>query len=141
MRIHRILIALIAFALMGLAPMVMASSATAARADSYEPATSTSTTSRALPTRAMHDKVVQPSPHKLIFKGRVDPGHCPVVIQKKDCKTCDWHKFKVVKTNDQSRWKVQIYAPRHGYWFWRGFVKAYGGYAKSYTGVWRTYTI
>ncbi|MCW2772823.1 MAG: hypothetical protein JWN91_1149, partial [Nocardioides sp.] len=36
---------------------------------------------------------------------------------------------------------VHLPAPRHGNWYWRGYVKAYGGYAKSWTGKWKTYTI
>ena len=136
---HRILTSLIAFALIGFAPFVTASSARAAAADSVHRA-STAPSARALPRRDLHDTVVKRQ-GKLIFKGRVDPGHGPVVIQKKTCRACAWRKFKVVSTTgDLNQWRVRIYAPRNGYWFWRGFVKAYGGYAKSKTGVWRTYT-
>ena len=136
MRMHRILTAVIAFALFGLAPLVAGSSATAVTAErAGAPA-------HRLPHRDLHDKVVKVGAHKLIFKGRVDPGHGPVIIEKKNCrKGCPWHKVGSAKTDADSRWKFRIYAPRHGEWFYRGYVKAYGGYAKSKTGIWRTYTI
>lgn len=92
-----------------------------------------------LPTRDLHDTIVRTG-GKLIFKGRVDPGHGPVVIQKKRCRTCAWRRYDVVRTTgDAHYWRVRIYAPRHGHWFWRGYVEAYDGYARSWTGVWRTY--
>jgi hypothetical protein len=139
MRIYRIFAAVVAFALVGLTPFTVASTASGAvGSDAVRGATA----AKRLPHREMHDKVVQPSRHKLIFKGRVDPGHGPVIIEKKNCrKGCPWHKIDKVKTDAESRWHVRIYAPRHGEWFYRGYVKAYGGYAKSKTGVWRTYTI
>jgi hypothetical protein len=138
MRIYRILTAVIAFALLGLAPLAFTSTASAAvSADRV----STPAAHR-LPHRNLHDKVVKVGAHKLIFKGRVDPGHGPVIIEKKNCrKGCPWHKVGSAKTDADSRWKFRIYAPRHGEWFYRGYVKAYGGYAKSKTGIWRTYTI
>jgi hypothetical protein len=137
MRIHRILTAVIAFALLGLAPLALSSTATAVTADRVS-----APAAHRLPHRDLHDKVVKVGAHKLIFKGRVDPGHGPVIIQKKNCrKGCPWHKVNSVKTDADSRWRTRIYAPRHGEWFWRGYVKAYGGYAKSKTGIWRTYTI
>jgi hypothetical protein len=95
------------------------------------------------PQRDLHDEMVKKH-GKIYFKGRVDPGHGPVIVQKKNCSSpkCHWHKFKKVGTHGpKNRWKVRVYAPRHGSWFWRGYVKAYGGYAKSWTGKWRTYVI
>lgn len=140
MRMHRILTAVMAFALLGLTPFVGVSSASAGVAEFVRPTTSDAS-AKALPRREMHDKVTQPSRHKLIFSGRVDPGHGPVIIEKRTCKTgCPWKKVDQVKTDQDSRWRVRIYAPRRGAWFYRGFVAAYGGYAKSMTGVWRTYT-
>lgn len=140
MRMYRILTAIIAFALLGLIPLVEVSSASAGVAESVKP-TASDASSRALPRREMHDKVTQPSRHKLMFSGRVDPGHGPVFIEKKECrKGCHWKRFAKVKTDRDSRWKVRIFAPHRGEWFYRGYVKAYGGYALSRTGIWRTYT-
>lgn len=98
---------------------------------------------RATPRRDLHDAIVKKH-GKLYFKGRVDPGHGPVIVQKKSCaaKHCAWKKYKVVPTHGpKERWQVRVFAPRHGNWYWRGYVKAYGGYGKSWTGKWKTYTI
>lgn len=94
------------------------------------------------PTRDLHDSIVKRN-GKLYFKGRVDPGHGPVVVQKKPCSsaTCKWKVFKRVSTHGpKERWQVRVLAPEHGNWYWRGYVKAYGGYAKSWTHVYKTYT-
>jgi hypothetical protein len=98
---------------------------------------------RAKPKRNLHDSIVKKR-GKLYFKGRVDPGHGPVVVLKKECaaKRCKWKKFKSVKTHGpKNKWSVLVPAPRKGTWYWQGYVKAYGGYAKSYTGKWKTYTL
>jgi hypothetical protein len=140
MRIYRIITAVIAFALVGLIPFSVAPTASGAVAADEDRAVHAPTVKR-LPHRQMHDKVVSPTRHKLIFKGRVDPGHGPVIIEKRNCKRCPWHKVDKAKTDADSRWSVRIFAPRRGEWFYRGYVKAYGGYAKSKTSIWRTYTI
>lgn len=94
------------------------------------------------PTRDLHDSIVKRQ-GKLYFKGRVDPGHGPVVVQKKECSSaeCKWKVFKRVPTHGpKERWQVRVFAPKHGNWYWRGYVKAYGGYARSWTHVYKTYT-
>lgn len=94
-----------------------------------------------LPQRNLHDTMVKDR-GRLFFQGRVDPGHGPVIVQKKKCssKKCPWRTYRTVQTRgEQDRWKVRVYAPRQGSWYWRGHVKAYGGYAKSWTAKWRTY--
>lgn len=96
-----------------------------------------------LPVRDLHDEMVKKR-GKIYFQGRVDPGHGPVIVQKKACASakCPWRTFKKVPTRGpQERWKVRVPAPRKGSFYWRGYVKAYGGYAKSWTGKWRTYSI
>jgi hypothetical protein len=94
------------------------------------------------PTRKLHEAIVERH-GRLLLRGRVDPGHGPVIVQKKDCAkaTCPWHRFKRVPTHGpDNRWQVRVFAPRHGNWFWRGYVRAYGGYATSWTThVWKTY--
>jgi hypothetical protein len=141
MRMHRILTAVIAFALFGLTPLAVASTASARVASDVD-RSSQADAGKRLPHRNLHDKVVSPSRHKLVFKGRVDPGHGPVIIEKKNCrKGCPWHKVDKARTDSNSRWSIRIFAPHHGEWFYRGYVQAYGGYAKSKTGIWRTYTI
>jgi hypothetical protein len=98
---------------------------------------------RAKPHRDLHDTIVKKR-GKLYFKGRVDPGHGPVVVLKKSCaaKHCTWKKFKKVPTHGpKEKWSVRLPAPRKGNWYWQGYVKAYGGYAKSWTGKWKTYSL
>lgn len=97
---------------------------------------------QALPKRTVSSQVVKVK-GKLIFKGKVSPEHAgkAVFIQKKDCRRCEWRGFEKVTTSDESRFRVRIYAPRKGAWYWRAKVRAYGGYATSYSGVWKTYVI
>ncbi len=98
---------------------------------------------RGKPRRDLHDSMVKKR-GRLYFKGRVDPGHGPVIVQKKACSAphCRWKKYTLVHTHGpKQRWQVHVPAPRRGNWYWRGYVKAYGGYAKSWTGKWKTYTI
>jgi hypothetical protein len=94
------------------------------------------------PMRNLHDAIVKKH-GKLFFKGRVDPGHGPVVVQKKECAKphCTWHRFKQVRSHGpREKWSVRVFAPRRGNWYWRAYVKPYGGYAKSWSHVWKTYT-
>ena len=63
-------------------------------------------------------------------------------MQKKECSSsaCAWKVFKRVSTRGpKERWQVRVFAPEHGNWYWRGYVKAYGGYATSWTHVYKTY--
>lgn len=104
-------------------------------------ATAGAQTAGGKPVRDLHDAIVK-THGKLFFKGRVEPGHGPVYVQKKDCaqSRCKWHNFKKVSTHGpREKWSVRVYAPKHGNWYWRGYVKSYGGYAKSWTHVWKTY--
>ena len=93
------------------------------------------------PTRDLHDKIVKRH-GRLYFKGRVDPGPGPGIVQKKACSSseCPWKRYASVSTRGpEERWQVRVYAPKHGNWYWRGYVKASGGYAKSWTHVYKTY--
>lgn len=97
----------------------------------------------ALPKRTVSSKVVETKDNRLVFKGNVNPGHArkPVFVQKRDClkKKCDWHKFKKVRTNKKGGFHARITAPRKGYDYFRAKVRKHGGYATSYSEVWRTY--
>jgi hypothetical protein len=97
--------------------------------------------SRDLPRREMGDKVFRNNKGWLIFKGNVDPGwsNKRVQIYKRLCKGCEWTIVKKTPTDDSGRWRTRIYAPRTGYWYWKGLVPKAGGYGKSVTQVWRTY--
>ena len=77
----------------------------------------------------------------LIFKGNVDPGwnNRNVQIYKRLCQGCEWTLVKKTRTDGSGRWRTRIYAPRTGYWFWKGLVPKTGGYGKSVTKIYRTY--
>ena len=140
------LIASIGLLLTGLAAPVLLGPADAATAPTPDvaPASGSAAILHARgtkPTRNLHDSIVKKR-GKLYFTGRVDPGHGPVVVQKKTCasKKCTWRAFKKVRTHGpKEKWQVRVFAPRHGNWYWRGYVKAYGGYAKSWTHTYKTY--
>lgn len=96
---------------------------------------------RAVPRRDLNEKVIQKGQHRLFFVGRVDPGPGPVFVERKLCrKGCPWERTDKTTTNDNGQWRVEIYAPRHGYWYYRAYVNPFHGYARSYSAVWRTFT-
>jgi hypothetical protein len=90
-----------------------------------------------------NDKVLKNGKGWLIFKGNVDPGwnHKNVKVYKRSTKGGAFKFFKKVKTDGSGAWSVRIYAPRSGYWYWKGVVPQSDGYAKSTTNIWKTYTI
>jgi hypothetical protein len=92
------------------------------------------------PTRTVVSKVVKNKGH-LIFKGRVEPEHVdkPVWIQRKKCGSCAWAFYAKVMSDETSHYKREVKPPRTGAWFYRAKVGAYGGYATSYSGVWKVY--
>ena len=98
--------------------------------------------SRDLPRRTMNDEVFRNTKGWLIFKGNVDPGWNDrnVQIYKRPCKKgCAWTLVKLTRTDGSGRWRTRIYAPRTGYWYWKGVVPKAGGYGTSVTRVWRTF--
>lgn len=94
-----------------------------------------------LPTRAMNDQVFRNHKGWLVFKGDVEPGWNDKNVQvfKRLCQGCGWKLVKKVRTDEQGRWRTRIYAPRTGYWYWKGVVPKADGYARSVTQIWRTY--
>lgn len=101
---------------------------------------STAVSGASLPTRTVTSTVVTVHGH-LVFRGKVSPGHADkiVLMQKRTCRSCAWKLYARVRTNDASRYRVRIQAPRHGAWFWRAKVRAYGRYGTSYSGIWKTF--
>ena len=98
--------------------------------------------SRDLPRRAMNDEVFRNNKGWLIFKGDVEPGWNDrnVQIYKRLCKKgCAWTLVKKTRTDDAGRWRTRIYAPRTGYWYWKGIVPKAEGYGTSVTQIWRTF--
>ncbi len=59
-----------------------------------------------------------------------------VGIQRRDCPTCSFRKYRGDKTNAQSRYRVRVYVPPGGRRIsYRAVVRASSGYAKSYSRV------
>jgi hypothetical protein len=89
----------------------------------------------------MNDAVFINAKGWLVFKGNVDPGwnHRNVQIYKRPCAGCEWTLVKKARTDGAGRWRTRIFAPRSGYWFWKGLVPKTGGYGRSVTKVYRTY--
>jgi hypothetical protein len=94
-----------------------------------------------LPRREMNDEVFRNDKGWLIFKGNVDPGwsNRNVQIYKRLCKGCEWTLVKKTRADGSGRWRTRIYAPRTGFWYWKGLVPRFGGYGKSVTQIWKTY--
>ena len=102
---------------------------------------STSKDRRAKGSRHLHSKGVK-SGSRLYYRGNVDPGwgRKPVIIQKKNCKSCGWHGYKTVRTSRTGGYSARIYAPSRGRWYFRSvvratkprFVKATGGTIYTY---------
>jgi hypothetical protein len=96
---------------------------------------------RGLPRREMNDEVFVNDQGWLIFRGDVDPGcaHKRVQIYKRLCKGCACKLVRQPMTDGAGRWRTRIYAPRTGYWYWKGVVPKSGDYSRSFTQVYRTY--
>ena len=94
-----------------------------------------------LPRRDMNDQVLRNAKGWLIFKGDVEPGweNRNVQVYKRLCKGCEWKLVKKVETDDRGHWKMRIYAPQTGSWYWKGLVPRAGGYGTSVTQTWRTF--
>lgn len=125
--------------------LLLALSLGAGSAANAKPAASSSGLSsaagKALPKRNLNDNLVQRN-GKLFMKGKVDPSYKRriIVVQRKDCKSCGWHRVAKVRTSSTSRFSYQMGAPRKGAWFYRAFAKRYNGYGKSWSNyIYRTY--
>jgi len=141
---RRILTGLITVAMLGVAPVsLVAGSASAGTPSAVSASTASgSTSARALPRREITSKVVRVRGNHLRFKGNVSPGHVgkTVFIMKRECiRRCQWHVFNKVKTDRDGRFRSPITAPRRGSDYFRAMVKKHGGYAKSYSDIWRTF--
>lgn len=144
MRMHRALSGLIVTALLGLAPLGLASSAEASEAGVVK-RQAVSQAAGDLPKRKVTAKIIEPRRNKLVLKGMVggDYGNKPVLIQKRNClrASCKWHQHAKVRTNKRGQYRSGVTAPRNGYDYWRAKVAKSGGYGVSYSKVWRTYSL
>jgi hypothetical protein len=96
------LIATIGLLMSGLAaPVPMAPAGVTAPVLAASPADDAQATPHSLRAklrRDLHDSIMKRG-GKLYCKGPVDPGHGPVIVQKKACRTKKWKKFKVLSTH------------------------------------------
>lgn len=96
-----------------------------------------------LPERDVSTTVTLTPKNRLLMKGDVEPGHAdkPVFVQRRDClkPRCDWRPYERVQTNDAGRFRVFLEAPRKGSDYYRARVREHGGYAESFSQVWRVW--
>lgn len=134
MRASRLLVAVLALALLGLVPAsTSASAAQPSDATASRMAPSTAVSARAGKLTA---KVVKRK-GKLFLTGVIRPKRGPVVIQKatkcnEQKQTCNFKNFSKSKINKKGRYTARIYAPRSGSWAWRAKK------AKQVSNIWIT---
>lgn len=96
-----------------------------------------------LPQRDVSTSVKLTAKNRLLLKGDVEPGHAnkPVFIQRRRClkPRCDWRSYRRVETNDGGRFRAFLEVPRKGSDYYRARVRAHGGYAESFSQVWRVW--
>jgi hypothetical protein len=146
MKPYRILIGLIASTLLGIVPLSAVTAPTSARPTA--PAAQAASVSdeghhaRQLPKRHVSSTIVRKGRHHLVMKGRISPdfGHKRAYVMKKKCiKHCPWVVFRKARTDGSGRYRSPVTAPRHGADYWQVMVKKQGGYARSYSSVWKTF--
>jgi hypothetical protein len=129
MRATRLLVALLAFALVGLLPATAATAAPVADATSANAGSSPMAAPvSARGAKKLTAKIVKRRSGKLILTGVIRPKKGPVVIQKAtNCNakkgTCNFKKFGKSKINKKGRYTKRVYAPRNGAWAWRAKKK------------------
>ncbi len=136
MRAHRVITAIIAFALIGLTPFV-GGTASATPADSASAArVSSSPSARAV--TSVGAKIIKKQ-GKLFMVGYVKPaGRGTVIISKAtECRPrgCNFRKFKEVNRNENGYYRARVYAPARGNWYWQARV----GTVKS--AIWKTFRV
>ena len=132
MRPSRLLVAVLALALLGLVPAFASSSATAA-------APVRSAAAAPDPTK-LTAKIIKRKNGTLAMTGIIRPKKGPVTIYKATTCVkkgerkgeCNFKKFRKSKVNKKGRYTTRVYAPRKGSWAW---VAIKGGVASE---VWVT---
>jgi len=107
------------------------------------PAGSAEGVATTLPKRDLNARVIKNSKGWLVFKGNVDPGWNDKNVQifKRTTTGGTFELVRKTPTDAAGRWSLRIYAPRTGYWYWKAVVPRSGGYGKSTSRIWRTYTV
>ncbi len=127
MRASRLLVAVLAFALLGLVSTSSAASVARAHHPSASPGATRLTTAQPVAARAVTKltaKVVKRKGGKLFLTGVIRPKKGPVVIQKAtSCNrkkgTCNFKDTVKRKITKKGRYTARIYAPRTGSWAYR----------------------
>ncbi len=127
MRASRLLVAVLAFALLGLVPST--SSAYAARptlpsASAGASQLTTADLGAARRVTRLTAKIVKRRGGQLFLTGVIRPKKGPVVIQKATtCNrkkgTCNFKGFRTSSITKKGRYTTRVYAPRSGAWAWR----------------------
>lgn len=140
---NRILAAVIAFAMIGLVPLGMAGTATAARGKSLTSDTKAGTHARATRTVTID---VTGGPKTYPYGHLV--GHVggtykfkKVIVEKRKCQggSCDFVRIGADLTNAKSRYSERVKIPKTGSAKFRIKVPASGGYDVSYSNVLKAY--
>ena len=125
MRASRLLVAVLALALLGLVPST--SSASAAKpvgASAGRAALAVSAERAAAKAPRLTAKIVKRKGGKLIMTGIIRPKKGPVVVERAtSCNrkkgTCNFSTYRKSKITKKGRYSVRVYAPRKGAWAWR----------------------
>ena len=126
MRMHRVLTAIIALALLGFLPFVGSSSATArGAAQTGEQASAAASAAEKL-SRDLNDKAVQRG-EKYFIKGRATPegGNKTVIFKRKTCKSgCAYKLYQKVRTDGDGRFSVRVLFPATSRptWYYKGYM-------------------
>jgi hypothetical protein len=136
MRASRLIVAVLALALLGLVPATSSASAAVPNSAVSVPRAATPVAAKAR-VKKLTAKIVTRKGGKLFITGIIRPKNGPVVIQKAtNCNrakgTCNFKKFRKSKINKKGRYSTRVYAPRNGSWAWRAKK------AKTTSEVWLT---
>lgn len=126
MRASRLLVAVLALALLGLVPATSVASAARPASTSAAPGASPSSPAGSTSARRVSKltaKVVKRN-GKLFLTGVVRPRQGPVVIQRaatcnQKKNTCNFKDVAKRTITKKGRYTARIYAPRDGSWAWR----------------------
>ena len=125
MRASRLVVAVLALALLGLVP---ATSSASAAIPTSAVSVSVPSAAASVPAKArvkkITAKIVTRNGGQLFITGVIRPKKGPVVIQKAtSCNrakgTCNFKKFRKSKVNKKGRYTTRVYAPSTGSWAWR----------------------
>lgn len=125
-------------------PLVRILAATLASAALAVPAASlpsASAETAAKATRVVNAKIVNVTPQRLSLHVHVRHyASQPTFLQKKACKSCNWHKIDTKKTNNVGRVAYPVDAPRNGRWYYRAGTPERVNFLQSYSQTFYTYT-